>query len=137
MTASVPDSDSLRRAALQASWQRGRWVARRRLWWRWTAYVLLRFGLPVAALLGLIAGLIHGWSVMTRTQTPSTTAPPAGPPAVEPEPAPAGNANSASLRLDWALSARNRPKANPAPAASSPAFPPATTTTTNIGEPRP
>lgn len=119
MTASVPDSDSLRRAALQASWQRGRWVARRRLWWRWATYALLRFVLPAAALLGVIAGLAHAWSLVTRT----------------PPPAPTGNANanSASLRLDWAASARKRPKADPTPAASSPA----PTTTTNFGEPRP
>lgn len=135
MTASVPDSDSLRRAALQASWQRGRWVARRRLWWRWATYALLRFVLPAAALLGVIAGLAHAWSLVTRTPPPAATAPRTAPPAVEPEPAPTGNANanSASLRLDWAASARKRPKADPTPAASSPA----PTTTTNFGEPRP
>lgn len=133
MTASVPDSDSLRRAALQASWQRGRWVARRRLWWRWATYALLRFVLPAAALLGVIAGLAHAWSLVTRTPPPAATAPRTAPPAAEPEPAHTGNANSASLRLDWAASARKRPKADPTPAASSPA----PTTTTNIGEPRP
>lgn len=135
MTASVPDSDSLRRAALQASWQRGRWVARRRLWWRWAIYALLRFVLPATALLGLIAGLVHAWSLGTRPPSNAATAPRTVPPAVEPEPALTGNtnANSASLRLDWAVSARKRPKADPTPAASSPA----PTTTTNIGEPRP
>lgn len=40
--AAVPDPETLRRAALQASWQRGRWVARRRLLGRWALWVLTR-----------------------------------------------------------------------------------------------
>jgi hypothetical protein len=57
----VADSESLRRAALLASWQRDRSVAKRRLWWRWTVWVIVRFVLPAAVLL---AG-IKAWLMWT------------------------------------------------------------------------
>jgi hypothetical protein len=139
VAASVPDSDSLRRAALQASWQRGRWVARRRLWWRWTVWALLRFGLPAAAVLALLGGLAYGWSLMKGgpADAPPAAAlehPVAAPtpqPEVDtvPELAPAGSAN---LRLDWAVPARNNAKTSPTSSSS-----PASATTTNVGDSRP
>ena len=138
MAAPVPDSDSLRRAALQASWQRGRWVARRRLWWRWTVWALLRWVLPAAAVLALMGGLAHGWSLMQGSPAAAASAPVAKAPAATPAPAlpqaaaaqdPAG---SASLRLDWATAARHLPKTGPTSASS-----PASATTTNVGDSRP
>lgn len=44
----VRDTESLRRAALQASWQRDRSVGRRRLAWRWALWLATCFGLPLA-----------------------------------------------------------------------------------------
>lgn len=60
---SVPDSEAVRRAALQASWRRDRRVAQRRIVWRWIVWFTLRY-LPwlVAALALLIAvGYLAGW----------------------------------------------------------------------------
>ena len=138
MAASVPDSDSLRRAALQASWQRGRWVARRRLWWRWTAWALLRYVLPAAAVLAMLGGLAYGWSLLRSGASdvppePATApiAAPVPPPETEPDAAPEPAAN-ASLRLDWAVPARNNAKTSPTSASS-----PASATTTNVGDSRP
>jgi hypothetical protein len=144
VAAAVPDSDSVRRAALQASWQRGRWVARRRLWWRWTAWALLRFVLPAAAVLAVLGGLMYGWNLATSTPAATPTAAPmkvpaagpstprhAVPPATAADPlaAPAG---TASLRLDWAASVQGRAKTAPTSAPSS-----ASTPTTNVGDSRP
>jgi hypothetical protein len=139
VAASVPDSESLRRAALQASWQRGRWIARRRLWWRWTVWVLLRYVLPAVAVLALMGGLAYGWSLLKSGSSDApmepATAPaiaaPVPPPETEPDAAPEPAAN-ASLRLDWAAPARNTPKTSPTSASS-----PASTTTTNVGDSRP
>lgn len=141
MAASVPDSDSLRRAALQASWQRGRWVARRRLWWRWTVWALLRWVLPAAAVLALMGGLAHGWSLMQGNPAAVGPAPVAKAPVAVPTLPPAADADadaaqdpasSASLRLDWAAPARHVPKTSPTSASS-----PASATTTNVGDSRP
>jgi len=55
--APVPDADRLRRAVLQASWDRGRWVARRRLAWRWLLWVTGRYVVPALAVSGLATGL--------------------------------------------------------------------------------
>lgn len=54
--ASVPDSDSLRRALLMASWQRDQDVGRRRLRQRWAVWIAQRIGL--AAL--MVAAM--GWA---------------------------------------------------------------------------
>lgn len=45
-TGKVPDSDTLRQRALQASWRRDRQVSRRRLALRWVAWFLRRYLLP-------------------------------------------------------------------------------------------
>lgn len=60
--APVPDAEALRRAALQASWQRGRWVARRRVAWRWLVWATTRFFLPALLAFALAAGLWLGGS---------------------------------------------------------------------------
>ena len=44
-TGPVPDTEALRRMLLQASWQRGLWVARRRVAVRWVLWSLRRYGL--------------------------------------------------------------------------------------------
>lgn len=46
----LPDTEALRRAALQASWARDREVGRRRLRWRWASWALTRVGLPLLCL---------------------------------------------------------------------------------------
>ncbi len=60
----VPGGESVRLAALQATWKRDRQVARRRLWWRWTVWGAQRYALPVAAGLSVIAGL---WFAVSAT----------------------------------------------------------------------
>lgn len=59
-TAPVPDADRLRLAALQASWSRGRWVARRRVVVRWVLWVLGRYVMPALAVSGVAAWLWLG-----------------------------------------------------------------------------
>lgn len=49
--APLPDSDRLRREALQKSWQRDKEVSRRRLRMRWTVWALCRYGLPLLLVL--------------------------------------------------------------------------------------
>jgi hypothetical protein len=118
----VPEGESVRLAALQASWRRDRWVARRRIWLRWTLWGAQRYGVPAIGALGVIAGL---WFAVRATmgwlETPSPTepvaaiAPQATPPetsttaaAQAPEPAPLtttdpNNASPASLRFKPSL----------------------------------
>lgn len=47
----LPDSERLRREALQRSWQRDKEVSRRRLRMRWTVWALCRYGLPLLLVL--------------------------------------------------------------------------------------
>ena len=94
--APVPDAEALRRAALQASWQRDRWVARRRVWLRWLLWVsgrylmpaLLVFGLGAWLWLGVLPGIGNPLDQMAIFQTPATRPAPAAMPA----PVPATNA---------------------------------------------
>lgn len=60
---SVPDSEAVRLAALQASWRRDRRVARRRIFWRWIVWFALRYlpWLLVALALLIAAGYLAGW----------------------------------------------------------------------------
>lgn len=51
-------SEELRVAALEASLKRGKWVARRRLLWRWFTWILWTFVLPVIGLAVSIALLV-------------------------------------------------------------------------------
>lgn len=72
--APVPDAEALRRAALQASWVRGRWVARRRVALRWVLWVVTRYLMPALAVFGLLAwlwlgvlpGLHNPWSQLQQ-----------------------------------------------------------------------
>lgn len=58
--APVPDAEALRRAALQASWARGRWVARRRVALRWALWASTRYLMPALAVFGMAAWLWLG-----------------------------------------------------------------------------
>lgn len=79
----VPDAEWLRQAALQASWQRGRWVARRRLAWRWTLWASTRYLLPALAVsgtalwlwLGVLPGLNLPGSEESDRAQPEASAP--------------------------------------------------------------
>jgi hypothetical protein len=51
----VPDAHALRRAALQTSWRRDRWVARRRLALRWMLWALERYGTKIVGGFALVA----------------------------------------------------------------------------------
>jgi len=58
--APVPDAEALRRAALEASWRRDRWVARRRVWMRWLVWVSARYLTPALLVFGVGAWLWLG-----------------------------------------------------------------------------
>ncbi len=74
--AGVPDTEALRRAALQASWARDRRVGRRRLLWRWMLWFLLRCVLPAFA---LACVLVFAWLLMRHLQADGAAAPAAAP----------------------------------------------------------
>lgn len=65
---SIPGSEALRLAALQASWRRDRRVARRRIAWRWVVWFARRYLPWLAATLALLvaaghlAGRLPAWS---------------------------------------------------------------------------
>lgn len=61
----LPTSEDLRRTALQASWQRDRAVASRRLAWRWFAWYLRRL---MPYVLGLTVVLGAAWLLWSRAQ---------------------------------------------------------------------
>jgi len=54
----VPGTESVRLAALSASWTRDRQLSRRRLVWRWLLWGWWRFGLPLLLALPLAAVLL-------------------------------------------------------------------------------
>lgn len=87
--APVPDAEALRRAALQASWQRGRWVARRRVALRWVLWAASRYLMPALAVFGVAAwlwlGVLPGWP--TPWQQLQLWAEGSSAPAVAPSPA--------------------------------------------------
>src|SRR3990167_607989 len=79
-TAPVPDAEALRRAVLQASWRRDRWVARRRVWLRWLVWGTGRYLLPAMA---------TPLDQLTRIQNPAASPAPAAPPTHKAGPEPA------------------------------------------------
>lgn len=147
MSQAVPDTDALRRAALQASWQRGRWVARRRLLWRWTTWTVVRVLLPGVLLITFLAMAGPWWDdipedvpVWMSTPPPSmasASAPDAPAPASTPPPSrstavdvprtdvTAATPRALGLRMDLSF-----PAPRPKPASATPP-------TTNVGDPRP
>jgi len=66
----VPDPESVRRAALAASWQRDRRIAQRRLAWRWVLWFVGRYFLHILGLVVLL--LLAGW--LLRSQSGSANA---------------------------------------------------------------
>lgn len=71
---SIPDSDSLRQAALQASWSRDRRVAQRRIAWRWTAWYAQKYaphalaGMVVLVAGAYLAGLRLHWPLADNAE---------------------------------------------------------------------
>ncbi|MCU0955852.1 MAG: hypothetical protein MUF55_00600 [Hydrogenophaga sp.] len=55
----VPDPEQVRRAALAASWQRDRRIAKRRLAWRWLLWFVGRYFLHMLGVVALL--LLAGW----------------------------------------------------------------------------
>lgn len=51
-------SEELRVSALAASANRGKWVARRRIFWRWSSWIAWRYVLPVIGLLAVFSTLL-------------------------------------------------------------------------------
>lgn len=142
----VPTSDAVRQQALARGWQRSRRVAQRRLAWRWLAWALTRFGVPVLLVLTLglsLAELVGSAayyflpssanlaaapqtakppSVPGVSAAPSAKTPPESDPAAVPaataKPAPSPSAAMA-MALPLRLS-RDLAAASAAPAASAP-----------------
>lgn len=54
----VPGTETQRLQALQRAWRRDRWVASRRIAWRWLLWALPRYVLPVALALGALAAMV-------------------------------------------------------------------------------
>jgi hypothetical protein len=146
-SAPVPDAEALRRAALQASWQRDRWVARRRVWMRWLLWFSGRYLMPAVLVFGIGAWLWLGTPLdrlallkaPTAQPVPVATTPPvlpADPPAPAPKAArptfsPEGEELPLPLALRfeprWAAAPINTNPNNPAvaePATSTPTLPP-------------
>ncbi len=118
----VPEGESVRLSALQASWRRDRWVARRRLALRWLAWIGWRYGLPA---LGLLAAVTLAWRIVLGWPTGTVHELPASPPVPTLAPEPTSHAQEEPmmrLRLDpaWpsAQDAPGRQAPIPFPAAS-------------------
>ncbi|HEX5739836.1 MAG TPA: hypothetical protein VFY22_15090, partial [Hydrogenophaga sp.] len=75
---SLPDSELIRREALQRSWQRDQEVAARRLRIRWAVWALCRYGLPLILVLGT-AIAVWIWALPQLRTTLATLAGPAAP----------------------------------------------------------
>ena len=60
---SIPDTEAVRQAVLQASWRRDRRVAQRRIVWRWVLWFTQRYAPAVLALLALLVlgAYLAGW----------------------------------------------------------------------------
>ena len=111
-SAPVPDAEALRRAALQASWRRDRWVARRRVWLRWLLWASGRYLMPAMLVFGLGAwlwlGVLPGMGnpldrlaiYLQPAANPAPTAPPppmaAVTPSAQPQPIPPAEPASAN-----------------------------------------
>lgn len=133
--ASVPHSQALLQAALQASWKRDRRVGRRRLALRWVVWGFLRYGLPFL-LLAAVATVVWFWlvpSLQAVALNPATISPPAVATPVQALPVPTTEppdthipldttADAIALRLEKTLSSSSPPtdSANPSPTAVEP-----------------
>ena len=81
----VPDVHAIRQLRLQASWQRDRWVARRRVALRWTLWYARRYVLPGALLVAVVVWgglwLMPRWLAPAPSPAPLPVATPASVPA--------------------------------------------------------
>jgi hypothetical protein len=121
---SIPGSDSVRQAALQASWRRDRRVAQRRIAWRWVTWYFQRFSPHALAVLTVLVGAAYlrgslpSWSgggdphdTASAAVVHAPYSPPAVPtaPAPVPQPPPADTApdleSPLTLRTSLALGA--------------------------------
>lgn len=66
--ASLPSSEDVRRNALQASWQRDRLVASRRLLWRWTWWYARKLLLPLLMFAAIALAIWLAWFHKPGTQ---------------------------------------------------------------------
>ena len=64
----MPDTDAVRQRALQASWQRDRWVVRRRVALRWVTWAIGRYVVPAVLAFGAIAA---AWIGLLQPQAPT------------------------------------------------------------------
>lgn len=125
--ASLPDTEALRRAALQASWARDRAVGGRRLRWRWFTWIATRLLLPllvVAAVLLLGHLLVQHVGLIDAPTAPVDAA-------VTPSTGPAASGAASMAAAD------DRPAAAPAAAMapSSPSMPTAPTSPAAADDP--
>ena len=94
----------MRLSALQASWRRDRWVAKRRIALRWLAWLGWRYGLPS---LGTLTLLVIAWRVVLAWPlgaSPGAMAVPDAAPVHAPvSPATAQNEPPMMLRFDPAV----------------------------------
>ncbi len=125
--ASLPDTEALRRAALQASWARDRAVGGRRLRWRWFTWVATRLLLPLLVVAGvLLLGhlLVRHFGLIDAPTAPFDAA-------VTPSTGPAASSAASMAAAD------DRPAAAPAAAMapSSPSMPTAPTSPAAADDP--
>lgn len=77
--APLPDSERIRREALQRSWQRDKEVSARRLRVRWAIWALCRYGLPLFFVLGTAVSVWIWGLPQLRTTLANLTGPVASP----------------------------------------------------------
>ena len=82
----LPGAESVRQAALAASWRRDRAVARRRLAWRWAGWYLWRALPYLLAACALLGGGAYLWRANASPPGPRQASPMTAP-AQAPEPA--------------------------------------------------
>ena len=133
----LPDANLVRQRVLQASWQRDRWVARRRVALRWLTWALGRYVLPAVLAFAAIAAAWVGLMQLPAKGEPVAATPmPAPIPAPAPAPAtePPGDPAEApaQLHLNTALEL----PAAPVVAASASPRQPATTVPDNFPSPK-
>ncbi|QCB45353.1 hypothetical protein [Hydrogenophaga sp. PAMC20947] len=109
----------MRLSALQASWRRDRWVAKRRIALRWLAWFGWRYGLPA---LGAIAVLAFTWSVVLGWPSETAAEMPVSPSLSIPAPMPTKAAQDdpgVRLRFDpaWPDAALLQPQPRHVPSA--------------------
>lgn len=75
----VPSTEELRSQALNASWQRDRRVARRRLAWRWAWWYTRQYAWILALLTALLAAVWHWWPAPRSTSAQTLSSVPMNP----------------------------------------------------------